>query len=81
MKWTQVQRAFAVALLLLACGRPSVGQAVYGNIIGTVSDPSGATVPNAAVVILDLDRGVSYQATTTRVVTLNRHIFLPGITR
>jgi len=29
-----------------------------------VSDPSGATVPNAAVVILDLDRGVSYQATT-----------------
>jgi len=64
MKWTQVQRAFAVALLLLACGRPSVGQAVYGNIIGTVSDPSGATVPNAAVVILDLDRGVSYQATT-----------------
>jgi len=37
---------------------------VYGNIIGTVSDPSGATVPDAAVVILDVDRGISYQTTT-----------------
>src|SRR5207302_359383 len=44
--------------------RDSAGQAVYGNIIGTVTDPSGAAVPNAAAIIIDTDRGTTYQANT-----------------
>ncbi len=40
----------------------AIGQAVYGNIIGTVNDPSGAAVPNAAVTITDVDRGTTYTA-------------------
>ncbi|HVW87380.1 MAG TPA: carboxypeptidase-like regulatory domain-containing protein, partial [Bryobacteraceae bacterium] len=39
-------------------------QAVYGSIVGTVTDPSGAGVPNAKVTIRDMDRDVSNVATT-----------------
>ncbi|HUY12169.1 MAG TPA: TonB-dependent receptor [Terriglobia bacterium] len=39
-------------------------QAVSGNIVGTVSDPSGAAVPSVQVVIRDLDRGVDYRVQT-----------------
>jgi hypothetical protein len=53
--------AAAVSVLL---SQFAVGQAVYGNIIGTVNDPSGAAVPNATVSITDIDRGVSIQTTT-----------------
>src|SRR5579884_3006891 len=42
----------------------SFGQAVYGNIIGTVSDASGAAVANAPVTVTDIDRGTTYQTTT-----------------
>src|SRR5581483_7038977 len=40
----------------------AIGQAVYGNIIGTVNDPSGAAVRNATVTITDVDRGNTYTA-------------------
>jgi hypothetical protein len=54
--------AFTVAWIWLS--GMSFGQAVYGNIIGTVTDPSGAAVPNVSVTISDMDRGTTYQATT-----------------
>src|SRR5579872_3255779 len=50
----------AVASVLVVFSGVSLGQAVYGTITGTVSDPSGAAVPNAAVNITDVDRGISY---------------------
>ncbi len=43
---------------------PTWAQAVYGTIVGTVVDASGAAVPNAKVTITDMGRDVS-QATTT----------------
>jgi carboxypeptidase family protein/TonB-dependent receptor-like protein len=57
-------KLLALAFLFLAACRVSMGQAVYGNIIGTVSDPSGALVPNATVLIEDTDRGIAYQTAT-----------------
>lgn len=39
-------------------------QAVFGNLTGTVTDASGAAVPNAAVSIRDTERGVSYETKT-----------------
>lgn len=42
----------------------SIGQAVYGNIIGTVSDPSGAAVANAPVTVTDVNRGTKYESKT-----------------
>jgi hypothetical protein len=35
------------------------GQAIYGSIYGTVSDPTGAAVPNAKVTISDVSKGTS----------------------
>ena len=57
-----LKRAICISsLALLFLAQFAVGQAVYGNITGTVTDPSGAAVPNAAVVITDTNRGASYQ--------------------
>jgi uncharacterized membrane protein YvbJ len=39
-------------------------QAVYGTIVGSVTDPSGARVVGATVTILDMDRNVSTVTTT-----------------
>src|SRR5207237_5563151 len=51
--------------LVLAFPPAGVGQAVFGNITGTVTDPTGAAVPNAEIAITDLDRGITYTTKTT----------------
>jgi carboxypeptidase family protein/TonB-dependent receptor-like protein len=56
-----------IGLLLMTLGYPAgrlLGQAVYGSIIGTVTDSSGAAVPNAKVTITDVNKGVSYNTTS-----------------
>src|ERR1700757_1539733 len=50
-----------VVLLLTAA---ALGQAVYGNILGTVTDASGAALGNATVSVTDLDRGQTYKTTS-----------------
>ena len=37
----------------------ALGQAAYGTIIGTVTDPSGAGVPGAKITVVDKNKGVS----------------------
>ncbi|MFZ0293991.1 MAG: TonB-dependent receptor [Candidatus Sulfotelmatobacter sp.] len=57
----------AVAALLLLSGLWTLkasGQAVFGSIAGTVTDPSGAAVPNAKVTVIDQAKGTTDQATT-----------------
>ena len=54
-------------LALLGVAHPAgrmLGQAVYGSIIGTVTDSSGAAVPNAKVTITNVDKGVIVTTTT-----------------
>jgi hypothetical protein len=34
-------------------------QAVFGNIVGTVTDPTGAVIPNATVTVTDTSKGIS----------------------
>ncbi len=46
--------------ILIAPG--ASGQAAYGNIIGAVTDPSGAAVPGAKVTATDIAKGVTYTA-------------------
>ncbi len=53
-----------MASLFILLSAVSLGQAVYGNIIGTVTDPTGASVANAPITVKDLDRGTVYQTTT-----------------
>jgi len=52
---------FFVFNLLAATG---AAQAVFGNIAGTVTDPSGAFVPDVVVSIQDTERGISYKASS-----------------
>src|SRR6266478_1688090 len=41
-------------------------QAVNGSLLGTVTDSSGGSVPNARVTITDVNTGVSRNATTNQ---------------
>ena len=57
--------ALASALLaFLSISGQLYAQAVYGNVVGSVTDASGAAVPNAKITIRDMDRDVSNVTTT-----------------
>ena len=60
--------AAAISTLLVATLTPqlSFAQAVYGSILGTVTDPQGAAVPNAKVTVTDQRKGTSDQTTTNQ---------------
>ena len=63
----RITRYMALSLMLFAllfAASESFGQAVYGSIFGTVTDPSGAVVPNAAVTITNIDQGVNFTTST-----------------
>jgi hypothetical protein len=53
-----------VLAILLACA-VAFGQGDRGTITGTVSDPAGAVVPNAAIEVANAETGAVYQAVTT----------------
>jgi Carboxypeptidase regulatory-like domain/TonB dependent receptor len=50
--------------ILVVANTPAFGQAVYGSIFGTVTDPQGAAVPGAKVTVLDERKGTTDVATT-----------------
>ncbi|HEY2860711.1 MAG TPA: carboxypeptidase-like regulatory domain-containing protein, partial [Terracidiphilus sp.] len=56
----------AVAAMSLLCSLwvPSaLGQAVYGSILGTVTDPSGAAVNGAKVTVISQSKNLTTEAT------------------
>jgi len=59
----------SLSLFLIFAGI-SFAQAVFGNIIGSVVDPSGAAVPNASVDVTDTDRGNTYHVVSNDSGTL-----------
>src|SRR5579875_191405 len=54
-----VRFCLPLAVLLILPSSISSAQAVYGNIFGTVTDASGAAIPNADVVVTDVSKGTS----------------------
>jgi|KBSSwiStaDraftv2_1062776.scaffolds.fasta_scaffold10704_4 hypothetical protein len=54
----------ALALVCFLTPRPVFGQAVYGSIFGTLTDPSGAAVQNAKVTVMSATKGTSFETTT-----------------
>jgi hypothetical protein len=76
------QRVFmlaAVVLLAVSAAMPAVAQTSgVGNITGTVTDTSGAAVPNAAVVITNTDTGVVRTVTTTSAGDYAANFLQPG---
>lgn len=67
---------FAVIALLLAIPLAAVGQVTTATIVGTVSDPSGSTVPGAQVTGRNVDTGLTRTVTSSDVGTY-RLEFLP----
>jgi Carboxypeptidase regulatory-like domain len=69
LKHTRVLLASGVLSILSLvglAGRPARGgQVVTGSISGTVMDPTGAVVPDAAVTITDRETGAKLNATTS----------------
>ncbi len=55
---------FVVCVALLLAGT-AWGQVDQGSISGTVQDPSGAVVPNAAVTLLNTDQGLTLETHTS----------------
>ena len=55
-------------LLIFAFGvfaaMPARAQVLYGTLTGTVTDPSGAAIPGAQIVALEVQTGVSQTATS-----------------
>ncbi|HWQ35795.1 MAG TPA: TonB-dependent receptor [Blastocatellia bacterium] len=68
---------FLVGCVLLA-PVTAFGQAVYGNIVGTVTDPSGSAVPNAKVIVTDPGRGVSTTTTTNESGIFTQRFLIVG---
>jgi outer membrane receptor protein involved in Fe transport len=65
-------------LLVAALPVSSSAQAVYGNIFGTVTDPRGATIPDATVTITDLTKNVTTAAKTNQSGNYNATHLIPG---
>ncbi len=70
----------AVALLLsLGAPASAIAQAVYGSIVGTVTDASGAAVPRAKVTIVDTGRGVSFTTSTNESGNYSQTHLIAGV--
>jgi hypothetical protein len=58
-------RLVACSVLFLIVGMAAVAQGDRGTITGTVSDPAGAVVANAAIVARHVETGTVYDTTST----------------
>ena len=76
-----MKRYFAASLFSLLLLTPVVAsaQAVYGSIVGTVTDSSNAAIPNAKIAIRDMGKGVSFYTTTNETGNYNQIHLVPGM--
>src|SRR5437868_7976505 len=59
-----LQRTVLSSLFALLCVVTAYGQAVNSTILGTITDSSGAAVPNARVTITEVNTGITRNANT-----------------
>src|ERR1700682_2054620 len=64
--------------VLLMAGRLFAQGGATGTILGTVSDSSGATVPNAKVTITNTGTNVAFRTLTTSAGDFNAPSLNPG---
>jgi hypothetical protein len=60
-----VRNFLAMCVLLLCAGSIALAQAGRGSISGLVSDPAGALIPRAKVVLLNPATGVTQHTVTS----------------
>ena len=73
MKRSVLAAVVALSLLSGLWTLKASGQAVFGSIIGTVTDPSGAAVPNAKITVLNQRKGTTRPGDHERKRKLYRH--------
>ncbi|HEX5425031.1 MAG TPA: carboxypeptidase regulatory-like domain-containing protein, partial [Candidatus Acidoferrales bacterium] len=66
------------AMALCWTSTPARSQNITGTILGTISDPSGASVPDARVTITNLATNQSHGATTSKTGTYEVPYLPPG---
>ncbi|HEU5404119.1 MAG TPA: TonB-dependent receptor [Terriglobales bacterium] len=76
-RWLAVLAASAVFVLVASI--PMFGQAVYGSIIGTATDPQGAAVPNATVTVTNVRKGTSDTTTTNESGNYSATHLIPDV--
>src|ERR1700748_971520 len=60
---TRIKLILSVVFLVIS-STSTQAQAVYGSIYGTVTDASGALVPNAPVTVTDVAKGTTSEVQT-----------------
>ena len=65
--------------MLLACGALMFAQEYRATVLGTVTDPSGAAVPNAAVIVTNNESGVASRTRTNNEGVYQVPYLLPGV--
>ncbi|MEO8373042.1 MAG: carboxypeptidase-like regulatory domain-containing protein, partial [Candidatus Solibacter sp.] len=58
----QLASILGAATLILMSAAPAHSQVLYGSIVGTVQDPSGAVVPKAVIAVVNKDTGQAREA-------------------
>lgn len=65
-------------LCIFAAAAITFGQEFRGTVTGTVTDPSGAVIPDASVIVKNLDTGVAVTLTTNGDGVFNLPTINPG---
>jgi hypothetical protein len=73
-----IRRSIAAALLLLLAFVAASAQEFRGSVTGQVTDPNGASVPGAAVVIKNVDTNVEANATSNEEGAYSFQLLQPG---
>jgi hypothetical protein len=56
--------ALSVALSAVCLAAPGLGQTTFGTILGTVTDPSGAVMPNVTITVTNEGENISHNVTS-----------------
>ncbi len=78
MQMRLVRLSIAGFLAVLGTGLPLYSQVVSGTIVGTVHDPSGASIPATAVTLRNLDTNQTRESTTNEVGAFTFATLPPG---
>ena len=72
-------RAALACLALTFLPTASFAQAVYGSIVGNITDSTNAAIPHAKVTVRDLGKGVSYSTTTNETGNYSQTHLIVGL--